>query len=98
LTLCPGLAYDRSPCGTGTSAKMAALWAKGELRLGETFVNESIIGTRFRGRLLAEVDAHGHRAVVPEIEGSAWITGHHRFVFDRGDPLRKGIPAFTRRS
>lgn len=96
LTLCPGVAYDRSPCGTGTSAKMAVLWAKGELKVGDSFVNESVIGTEFRGRLVQEVDAHGHRAVVPEIEGSAYLTGLQQFVFDPDDPLRFGIPAFTR--
>ncbi len=96
LTLCPGVAYDRSPCGTGTSAKMAALWAKGELRLGETFVNESVIGTEFIGRLIEEVDANGHHGVVPEIEGAAFLTGFQQFVFDPDDPLRFGIPGFAR--
>ncbi|MEZ5966121.1 MAG: proline racemase family protein [Planctomycetota bacterium] len=96
LTLCPGVAYDRSPCGTGTSAKMAVLWAKGALRIGQTFVNESVIGTAFRGRLVQETDAHGRRAVVPEIEGSAYLTALQQFVFDPDDPLRFGIPAFTR--
>lgn len=96
LTLCPGTAYDRSPCGTGTSAKMAVLWAKGELRVGQTFVNESVIGTEFRGSVVAEVEAHGRVAVVPEIEGTAFLTGFQQFVFDPADPLRFGIPAFVR--
>ena len=95
LTLCPGTAYDRSPCGTGTSAKMAALYAHGELKLGQAFVNESVIGTEFRGRLIEEVTAHGHRAVVPEIEGAAYLTGFQQFVFDPHDPLRFGIPTYV---
>ena len=67
---------DRSPCGTGTSARMAQLHARGELALGEDFVNESVIGTRFTGRLIEETTVGGLPAVVPEITGRAWVTGH----------------------
>lgn len=95
LTLCPGSAYDRSPCGTGTSAKMAALFAHGLLRPGQDFVNESVIGTEFRGRIVAEVKEHGRSCVVPEIEGSAYLTGFQQFVLDPADPLRFGIPRYV---
>ena len=66
---------DRSPCGTGTSARMAQLHARGELALGEPFVNESVIGTRFTGRVVEETTVAGCPAVIPEITGRAWITG-----------------------
>ncbi|MCR9246002.1 MAG: proline racemase family protein [bacterium] len=91
LTLCPGAAYDRSPCGTGTSAKLAVLHAKGELGVGEWFVSESVLGTRFRARIREEVRVGDFVAVVPEIEGSAWITGFQNFHFDPDDPCRFGI-------
>ena len=67
--------FDRSPCGTGTSARMAQLWARGELPLDTDFVNESFIGTRFRGRLVEETTVDGEPAVVPAITGRAWLTG-----------------------
>src|SRR5207302_7354325 len=66
---------DRSPCGTGTSARMAQRHARGLLGLDEPFVHESIIGTRFTGRLVGETTVGGCRAVIPEITGRAWITG-----------------------
>ncbi len=91
LTLCPGTAYDRSPCGTGTSAKLAVLHAKGELAVGEWFVSESVLGTRFRARILEETKVGDYLAIVPEIEGSAWITGFQNFHFDPDDPLRFGL-------
>lgn len=91
LTLCPGVAYDRSPCGTGTSAKLAVLHAKGELDVGQWFVSESVLGTRFRARILETTRVGDHVAVVPEIEGSAWITGFANFHFDPDDPCRFGI-------
>ncbi len=97
LTLCPGAAYDRSPCGTGTSAKLAALFAHGKLKVGERFVNESVIGTAFDARIVEEVDAYGRRCVVPEITGSAFLTGFPQFVLDPHDPLRFGIPSFVAR-
>ncbi|MFK7740712.1 MAG: proline racemase family protein [Planctomycetota bacterium] len=91
LTLCPGTAYDRSPCGTGTSAKLAVLHAKGELAVGEAFDSESVLGTHFEGRIVAETKVGDHVAIVPEITGSAWITAYTTFVIDPDDPCRYGI-------
>jgi proline racemase len=82
---------DRSPCGTGTSARMAALHARGELALGEPFVNESPIGTRFTGRLVAETRVGSFAAVVPEITGRAWLTGMGTYVLDAEDPFPAGF-------
>ena len=91
FTLCPGIAYDRSPCGTGTSAKLALLHARGEMRVGDVLTNRSIVGTAFTGTILAETEAAGRPAIVPAIRGSAWITAFPRFVFDAADPLVWGI-------
>jgi proline racemase len=82
---------DRSPCGTGTSAKLAALHARGELGVGDEFVNRSVIGTRFGGRIVAETSVGGLRAVVPEITGRAWITGMGQYVLDPEDPFPAGF-------
>lgn len=82
---------DRSPCGTGTSAKMAALYANDRLGLREPYVNQSIIGTRFTGRLLREETLGDLTAVVPEIAGHAYVTGFHQFVVDSCDPLKDGF-------
>jgi proline racemase len=82
---------DRSPCGTGTSARMAQRYARGELGLGEPFVHESVIGTRFTGRLVEEADVGGLPAVVPEITGRAWITGMGQYLLDPGDPFPAGF-------
>jgi proline racemase len=82
---------DRSPCGTGTSARMAQLHARGELGLGEQFVNESVIGTRFTGRLVADTTVGGRPAVVPEITGRAWITGMGQYLLDAEDPFPAGF-------
>ena len=82
---------DRSPCGTGTSARMAALHARGELPLGREFVNESIIGSRFTGRLLEEVRLGSTPAVVPEVSGRAWITGMSQYLLDPTDPFPAGF-------
>jgi proline racemase len=78
---------DRSPCGTGTSARMAMLHARGELALGQPFVHRSIIGTAFTGRLVEEVDG----GVVPEITGRAWITGMGQYLLDPEDPFPHGF-------
>ncbi len=92
LTLCPGTAYDRSPCGTGTSAKLALLHASGKLSPNEVFVGQSVIGTRFRAWIdSAVVVGESTPAVVSVLEGSAWITGFCQFVLDPEDPLRFGI-------
>lgn len=82
---------DRSPCGTGTSAKMAALYAKGQLKIGEPFIHESIIGTLFQGKLLREVMVGELKAVVPQVGSSAYITGIQQFVIDPDDPLKYGF-------
>jgi proline racemase len=82
---------DRSPCGTGTSAKLAALHARGELEVGQGFVNRSVIGTRFGGRIVAETVVGGLPAVVPEITGRAWITGMGQYVLDPDDPFPEGF-------
>jgi proline racemase len=91
LTLCPGVAYDRSPCGTGTSAKLAVLHAKGALGVGEWFQSESVLGTRFRARVVKETKVGKFTAIVPEVEGSAWITGFPNFVLDPEDPCVHGL-------
>jgi len=83
-------AIDRSPCGTGTSAKMATLYAKGQLALGEAFRHEGILGTVFTGRLVEEATIGTYRAVVPTITGTAWITGSARYVVDPTDPFPDG--------
>jgi len=85
------LFFDRSPCGTGTSGKMATLYAKGELDLGQTFVAESIIGSLFYGKLIKEVDVGGIKAVVPEVTGRVFITGMHQFTIDADDPFKYGF-------
>ena len=91
LTLCPGSAYDRSPCGTGTSAKLAVLHGKGEIEAGQWFRSESVLGTRFRARVVDRARVGEFEAVVPEIEGSAWITSMPTFVIDPDDPCAFGI-------
>jgi proline racemase len=82
---------DRSPCGTGTSARMASLWARGQLALGADFVNESVIGTRFTGRLVDEVVVGGVPAVLPEVTGRAWITAMGQYLLDPTDPFPAGF-------
>lgn len=82
---------DRSPCGTGTCAKMASLHARGQLKLGEAFVHESIIGTTFVGCLRQQTQVGDYPAVIPEITGRAFITGIHQFIMDGEDPLRDGL-------
>ena len=83
-------ALDRSPCGTGTCAKMAALHARGELSLHEDFHHEGILGTVFTGRLVRETRVGEYRAVVPTISGQAWITGFSQYVLDPTDPFPEG--------
>jgi proline racemase len=84
-------AIDRSPCGTGTSAKMAVLHARGELKVGQAFRHEGILGTVFTGRLVEETTIGGRPAVVPEITGTAWITGFAQYVVDPDDPFPDGF-------
>ncbi|MFJ4741820.1 proline racemase family protein [Streptomyces sp. NPDC088775] len=83
--------FDRSPCGTGTSARMAQLHARGELPLDTDFVNESFIGTSFTGRLVRETTVGGLPAVVPTITGRAWITGTAQFFLNPSDPFPEGF-------
>jgi proline racemase len=82
---------DRSPCGTGTSAEAALRHAQGRLDIGESFVTESIIGTRFAGQVAAEAEVGRFPAVIPRITGSAYLTGFHQFVLDPGDPFPEGF-------
>ncbi len=82
---------DRSPCGTGTCAKMAVLHAKGQLGLNQDFIHESILGTLFTGRLVQETRVGPYKAVVPTIGGTAWITAISQFVVDPGDPYPNGF-------
>lgn len=86
FVLCPGAAYDRSPCGTGTSAKLAVLHAKGHLALGQRWRQESIVGSLFTGWLEAVGDA-----LIPHIEGRAFVTGRSTLLFDPQDPFRDGL-------
>ena len=81
---------DRSPCGTGTCARMATLHARGRLKLDEDFVHESILGTIFTGRLVGETRIGPYPAVIPTIKGSAWITGFASYVVDPSDPFPEG--------
>lgn len=82
---------DRSPCGTGTCAKMALLHHRGELDVGERYVNQGVLGTTFEAHIRGERDVGGYRAIVPEVRGSAHITGVHRFVLDDDDPFQQGF-------
>jgi len=82
---------DRSPCGTGTCAKMAVLHAKGQLGLNQSFFHESILGTLFTGRLIEETRVGSYQAVVPTIGGTAWITGINQLVVDPSDPFPNGF-------
>jgi proline racemase len=82
---------DRSPCGTGTCAKMAAMFAKGELGLNQDFHHEGILGTVFTGRLLSTARVGPYDAVVPTLRGRAWITGFSHYVVDAEDPFPEGF-------
>ena len=86
FVLCPGLEYDRSPCGTGTSAKLACLYADGDLRKGETWRQESIIGSVFEGRVRLD----GNK-IIPIIRGTAHVTAELELILDPSDPYRFGI-------
>jgi len=87
----PPAGIDRSPCGTGTSAKMATLWARGELKLNQEFVHESVVGSLFYGQLVEETSVGQFKAAVSTIRGSAWITGVQQFVLDPTDPFPAGF-------
>lgn len=81
---------DRSPTGTGCSARMAVLHAKGQLQIGDRFVGRSIIGSRFDCRLESLTSIAGHPAIVPSINGRAWVTGTHQVMLDPDDPWPEG--------
>jgi proline racemase len=83
--------FDRSPCGTGTCARMAQLHARGELGLGQDFVNESFIGTTFVGRLVGETTVGDRPGVVPAVSGRAWLTGTAQYFLDPEDPFPQGF-------
>ena len=87
FVLCPGGAYDRSPCGTGCSAKIACLMADGKLQSGETWRQQSIVGSVFEIKGTWAGDQ-----VIPEITGSAFVNGEATLIFDPRDPFRMGIP------
>jgi proline racemase len=82
---------DRSPTGTGVSARLAIHHARGEIRLNEAITIESIIGSRFSGRVVQTTTCGPHPAIIPEVEGTAYITGRHEFLIDPNDPLRNGF-------
>jgi proline racemase len=84
-------ALDRSPCGTGTCAKMAVLHAKGQLPIGRDFQHEGVLGTVFTGRLIEEATVGSYKAVVPTIRGTAWITGIADYAVDPSDPFPDGF-------
>lgn len=84
-------AIDRSPCGTGTCARMATLYARGQLALNQDFRHEGILDTVFTGRLLSETQVGPYRAVVPTITGRAWITSISNYVLDDEDPFPEGF-------
>jgi proline racemase len=91
VTIFADAEVDRSPCGTGTAAVMAVVDAMGWLGQDRPFVHESLIGTRFHGRVVGRSAVGEYQAIVPEIEGSAWITGEHTFLVDDTDPLSAGF-------
>ena len=82
---------DRSPCGSGTSARLALLERAGELRRGEELVHEGIVGAEFRARVVGDAEVAGRPAVLTEVEGSAYRTGAHGFTLDPADPLGEGF-------
>jgi 4-hydroxyproline epimerase len=84
-------AIDRSPCGTGTSARMAQWYAKGKLRKGDPFIHESIIGSKFTGRIEEETIINGKPAIIPSIEGWAMVTGYNTIIIDGEDPYAHGF-------
>lgn len=83
--------FDRSPCGTGTSARVAQLVARGEMAIGDELINESLIGTHFIGRPVAETTVAEYSAIVPTITGRAWITGTSQHMLAPDDPFPEGF-------
>lgn len=91
FVLCPGGAYDRSPCGTGTSAKLACLAADGKLQAGSIWRQESIVGSIFEGSWQADGNSAEKHAIIPTITGSAWVTGESSLILQSTDPFHAGI-------
>ncbi|MEO7130950.1 MAG: proline racemase family protein, partial [Dermatophilaceae bacterium] len=83
--------FDRSPCGTGTSARLAVQYARGTIGIGEEVVNESFIGSRFGARVLGETSVAGRPAIRPSFTGRAWITGTAQYLLDPTDPFPAGF-------
>ncbi len=81
---------DRSPTGTGTCARLAVLHARGQMVVGDAMIHESIIGSRFHGRIVSATSVGGRPAIVPAIRGRAWITGFHTYLLDPDDPYPEG--------
>lgn len=81
---------DRSPTGTGTCARMAVLHARGQMGVGDTLIHESLIGSRFEGRIVGTTTIEGRPAILPTLTGRAWITGLHTYLLDPGDPWPEG--------
>ena len=90
MAIYPGW-FDRSPCGTGTSARLAQLHTRGEIKVGDDFINESFIGSRFTGTIVEETTVAGLPAVIPKITGRAWITGTAQYMIDPTDPFPEGF-------
>ncbi len=88
FVLCPGKAYDRSPCGTGTSAKLACLHADGKLKPGETWRQAGILDTVFQGSVEEQPDGK----ILPRVSGRAWVNGESTYLFNPADPFQHGIP------
>jgi 4-hydroxyproline epimerase len=86
FVLCPGKAYDRSPCGTGTSAKLACLYADGKLKIGETWKQQSVVGSIFEGSV--QLDGED---IIPTITGEAWVMSEGTLLVDERDPFANGI-------
>ena len=85
--MCPGGEYDRSPCGTGTSAKLACLHDSGKLKVGQKWKQAGILGTVFEGEILQE----NHGNIIPLVSGQAWVNGKYELIVDPSDPFRYGF-------
>jgi len=91
VVFAPPGAIDRSPCGTGTSAKAASLFMREQLNVGETFVHESIIGSLFKCKVVGTAQVGDFKAIIPQVSGKAYVTGFHTFVLDPEDPFQEGF-------
>ena len=89
VVISPGK-IDRSPCGTGTSARLAVLHARGQLAVAEDYLSTSLIGSEFRASIVKTIAMANHTAIIPSISGRAWITGIHQYMLDPSDPFPTG--------